>query len=100
MAKFNKGLRSIEVHTRIGDVFSATDTVEKPIASWAYDEFIRGDKMHIFNDPKDYIPFHAVDYLVLTKSVGEVERDDAYCVDPSKSNEACKGEACSMELNC
>lgn len=100
MAKFNKPLKSIEVRTRLGETFNASDTIDKPIASWAYDEFIKGEKMHIFNDPKNYVPYEAVDYLVLTKSTEEYEQEDAYCDDGASSNKACEGEACSMALKC
>lgn len=100
MAKFNKGLRSVEVHTRIGDVFTATDTVEEPKASWAYDEFIKYGTMHILADPKDFIPYHAVDYLVFSTSVGEMEKGDPYCKGGASGNVACEGKTCEMTLNC
>lgn len=98
MATFNKPLKSIEVHTRLCETITASDTVDKPIASWAYDEFIKGEKMHIFNDSKDYVPYEAVDYLVLTKSTGEFEREDAYC-DPD-SVIVGRSKACESELGC
>lgn len=98
MAKFNKPLKSIEVHTRLGETFNASDTIDKPIASWAYDEFIKGEKMHIFNDPQNYIPYEAVDYLVLTKSTAEVDRKDAYC--ESGTAIVGRGKVCESGAGC
>lgn len=98
MASYVKSLKAIEVHTRIGDTFTATDVNGNPIASRALDEFRHGKEMHIFADPKDFIPFHAVDYLVLTNTVGEIERADAYC----KSGTAIvgRGKVCESGAGC
>lgn len=98
MASYTKGLKTIKVYTRGGDEFTATDVEKQPIASDALEEFLRGDVMHIFNDPKDYIPFKAVDRVEVTIAVGEFEREDAYC-EPNTIIVG-RGKVCESALGC
>lgn len=98
MASYTKGLKTIKVYTRGGDEFTATDVEKQPIASDALEEFLRGDVMHIFNDPKDYIPFKAVDRVEVTNTVGEFEREDAYC-EPNTIIVG-RGKVCESVLEC
>lgn len=79
MASYTKGLKTIKVYTRGGDEFTATDVEKHQIASNALEEFLNGKVMHIFNNPKDYVPFKAVDRVEVSIAVGEFEREDAYC---------------------
>lgn len=98
MASYTKGLKTIKVYTIGGDEFTATDVEKHQIASNALEEFLNGKVMHIFNDPKDYIPFKAVDRVEVTNTVGEFEREDAYC-EPSTVI-VCKGKVCESALGC
>lgn len=98
MASYTKGLKTIKVYTRGGDEFTATDVEKHQIASNALEEFLNGKVMHIFNDPKDYIPFKAVDRVEVTNTVGEFEREDAYC-EPSEMI-VCKGKTCESPVGC
>lgn len=98
MANYTKGLKTIKVYTRGGDEFTATDVEKHQIASNALEEFLGGKVMHIFNDPKDYIPFKAVDRVEVTNTVGEFEREDAYC-EPNTVI-VCKGKVCESVLGC
>lgn len=98
MASYTKGLKTIKVYTRGGDEFTATDVEKHQIASNALEEFLGGKVMHIFNDPKDYVPFKAVDRVEVTNTVGEFEREDAYCEDTVLK--VGKGKACEAPVGC
>lgn len=80
MAKFPKGLKTIEVHTIGGATITAADTAKKGIASNALSEFDMGKTMHIDTGENEttLVPFHAVDHIVVTTSKTEVERPDPY----------------------
>lgn len=98
MASYTKGLKTIKVYTRGGDEFTATDVEKHPIASNALEKFLGGKVMHIFNDPKDYIPFKAVDRVEVTNTVGEFERADAYC--ESGTAIVGRGKVCESGAGC
>lgn len=98
MASYTKGLKTIKVYTRGGDEFTATDVEKHQIASNALEEFLGGKVTHIFKDPKDYIPFKAVGRVEVINTVGEFEREDAYC-EPSTVI-VCKGKVCESVLGC
>lgn len=85
MATYTKGLKSIEVHTRGGETITASDTVEQPIATQALAEFYAHNVMHILKDPKDFVPFHAVDYIEVTASSGQFDRSDPYCAEDGET---------------
>lgn len=80
MAKYPKGLKTIEVHTIGGATITAADTAEKGIASNALSEFEKFSTMHIATGENEItlVPFHAVDHIVVTTSTTEVERPDPY----------------------
>lgn len=84
MATYPKALKSIVVKTRQGE-FTASDTVDNPIATRALGEFEQGKEMHILADPKDYIPFHAVETVTVTTTSGSIEREDPYCEEGGES---------------
>lgn len=98
MASYTKGLKTIKVYTRGGDEFTATDVEKHQIASNALEEFLNGKVMHIFNDPKDYVPFKAVDRVEVTNTVGEFEREDAYC-EPGTAIVG-RGKVCESGAGC
>ena len=98
MASYTKGLKTIKVYTRGGDEFTATDVEKHQIASNALEEFLGGNVMHIFNDPKDYVPFKAVDRVEVSIAVGEFERADAYC-EPNTIIVG-RGKVCESALGC
>lgn len=75
MAK--KKLKSIEI-TLIGCgsavTLQASDTVAEPTASYALDEFKREEQMQFENNDKEYyVPFHAVDHIVVIETEETVE---------------------------
>ena len=78
MATYQKSLQTIEVTTRRGNQYTAQDTVDNMIATQALSEFLSEKPMHILNDPKDFIPFEAVELVEVTHSVGSFDREDAY----------------------
>lgn len=100
MASYTKGLKTIKVYTRGGDEFTATDVEKHQIASNALEEFLGGKVMHIFNDPKDYIPFKAVDHIEVTVETGSFEKADAYCKDESGVLITDSGKTCTSEVGC
>lgn len=53
---------------------TATDTVADPQATYALDAFGREDMMDFKNGDNEYfVPFHAVDHIVVTETEAEVE---------------------------
>lgn len=83
-----KKLKEIEV-TLIGCgdavTLNASDTVTEPNASYALDEF-KAEKQMKFknNDNTYYVPFHAVDHIVVGESETEVaDRPSPYDCEPS-----------------
>lgn len=71
-----KKLKSAEI-TLIGCgnavTLTAQDTATEPIASYAIDEFKRENYMHFESEGAEfYVPFHAVDHIIVTKSEAEV----------------------------
>ena len=84
MAKtFNKPLRSIVITTIGGATISAEDTATDPIASDALSEFAMFKTMHVRTGDGEvtYVPFHAVDNIVVTTTSSEVEKADPYFCD-------------------
>lgn len=58
---------------------TATDTVKEPIAKYALDEF-KAEKQMKFKSGEDtyYVPFHAVDHIIVTETETEVADRNAY----------------------
>lgn len=98
MATYAKSLQKIEVTTRRGNKYTAQDTVDKMIATQALSEFLSEKPMHILNDPKDFIPFEAVELVEVTHSVGSFDREDAYC--RAGSSTVCDAKACEANTEC
>lgn len=81
-----KELKSIEV-SLIGcsEVkLNASDTATDPIASYALDSFGREEYMQFKNgDTKYFVPFHAVDHIIVKANNAEVEdRPNPYGCEP------------------
>lgn len=100
MATYTKGLTTIKVYTIGGNEFTATDVEKQSIASDALAGFKQGKLMHIFDDPKDYIPFKAVDHIEVTVETGSFEKADAYCKDESAALITDSGKTCTSEVGC
>ena len=72
-----KKLKSIAI-TLIGcgeepTVLNASDTATEPIAKYALDAFSDENQMHFKNGDAEYfVPFHAVDHIIVTESETEV----------------------------
>lgn len=79
--KYKKNLKTITVKTIGGTTITASDTVEKNIASNALAEFENFQTMHIEGEGKvTLVPFHAVDSIEVTSALSEEQtRKDAYC---------------------
>lgn len=90
---YKKALKSIVITTIGGATVSVADTATAPIASQALAEFEAFKTMHIATGENEttYIPFHAVDNIVVTASKSDdITKEDPYCVeadDSSNSNE-------------
>lgn len=71
-----KKLKSAEIKLiDCGDAvtLTATDTVAEPNAKYALDAFSVENMMHFKNGNNEYfVPFHAVDHIVVTESEAEV----------------------------
>lgn len=98
MATYQKSLQKIEVTTRRGNTYTAQDTVDRMIATQALSEFLSEKPMHILNDPKDFIPFEAVELVEVTHSVGSFDREDAYC--RADASTVCDAKACEANTDC
>ena len=98
---YNKPIKSIEVTTRGGSTFSATDTASLPIASDALRDFTNEHTMHIKGDDMTLVPFHASDVVVVTKSVTSVDKADPYgCESAGGNSKVCEAKACSAKAGC
>lgn len=82
MATYKKPQKSIAVKTIGGATINAADTASAPIASDAIGEFEAFRIMHIKGEGTvTLVPFHAVDNIVVTESLADVEKADAYGCD-------------------
>lgn len=90
MATYSKNLKSIEIHTLFsGDAIPIEDTVTDAVASRALDDFMHYRTMNFRlemegNVMNFIIPYHAVQYIVVTNSTDEVTRDPYGCDDDSQ----------------
>lgn len=85
---YKKALKSIEIKTLGGTTVSVSDTATDPIASQALAEFEAGKTMHIVTGEGEmtYIPFHAVDSIVVTASTSDdITKADPYCTEAEAS---------------
>ena len=81
---YKKALKSIEVKTLGGTTVSVADTATETKASAPLAEFEAGKTMHIKTGENEmtYIPFHAVDSIVVTTTASDdITRQDPYCVE-------------------
>lgn len=97
---YNKPIKSIEVKTRGGSTFTATDTASDPIASDALRDFLGAETMHIRGEGMTLVPFRATDVVTVTKSVTSVDRADPYGCSDENSNKVCEAKACSAKASC
>lgn len=81
MAKALKHNVTIKVHTLGNHEFTATDTDTVKLGTHAFTQFQHHDTVEIVEDDKTtYIPFHAIEYVEVTKATNEVEYEDDNCV--------------------
>lgn len=97
---YNKPIKSIEVKTRGGSTFTATDTASDPIASDALRDFLGAETMHIRGEGMTLVPFRATDVVTVTKSVTSVDRADPYGCSDENSNKVCEAKACEAKARC
>lgn len=97
---YNKPTNSIEVKTRGGSTFTATDTASDPIASDALRDFLGAETMHIRGEGMTLVPFRATDVVTVTKSVTSVGREDPYGCEEESSNKVCSAKVCSAKVGC
>ena len=97
---YNKPIKSIEVETRGGSTFTATDTASLPIASDALRDFLGAETMHIRGEGITLVPFRATDVVTVTKSVASVDRTDPYGCEEESSNKVCSAKVCSAKAGC
>lgn len=97
---YNKLLKSIEVTTRGGSTFSATDTASLPIASDALRDFTEKQTMHIKGEKLNLVPFHASDVVEVTKSVTSVDRSDPYGCSAEGDSKVCNAKVCDATVSC
>ena len=97
---YNKPIKSIEVKTKGGSTFTATDTESQPIASDALRDFSGKKTMHIRGEGMTLVPFRATDVVTVTKSVTSVDRADPYGCSDENSNKVCEAKACNAKASC
>ena len=97
MSKFNKPLKSIVVTTLGGNTFNAADTADAPIASDALRDFEAYGIMHIKGQSNEtLIPFHAVDRVVVAKTMEDRADKNPYgCTAQGGGSE---GKVCSAQV--
>lgn len=101
MAK--KELKSIEITLiRCSEVapITASDTAQDPIASYALADFNAENYMDIKkNDAEYFVPFHAVDHIVVTSAQTEVaDRPNPYGCEAGEGT--CVAKACVAKVGC
>lgn len=87
MATYTKKLKTLVVHTMMGDLassFSIADTATDPMASNALSDFMQYRDI-VFSATQGgrvgtvSIPYHAIQYIEVTETEATVERQDPYC---------------------
>lgn len=79
---YKKGLKSATIKLLgVDDTVSIADAVNNPSATRAIGQFLNKETMIAEVGTKiEEIPFHAVEYIVVTESVSDsIEKSDAYC---------------------
>lgn len=97
---YNKPTNSIEVKTRGGSTFTATDTAKDPIASDALRDFLGAETMHIRGEGMTLVPFRATDVVTVTKSVTSVDRSDPYGCSAEGDSKVCNAKVCDATVSC
>lgn len=84
MAIYNKKLKTLEIHLMLdGQMTTIADTAEDAVATRALNEFKNYDTMHYVTEEggdkiTNAIPYHAVQYIMVTEEDASVERPDPY----------------------
>lgn len=77
MATYPKKLKTLEIHLLLnGGKTTVADTATDAKASRALMEFKNYQPMYAEGG---YIPYHAVQYIKVTETDGQMERKDPYC---------------------
>ena len=78
---YTKGLKTANIKVLDGDNLNVADTVENPSASRAIGQFLNRETIIAdLGTQIAEIPFHAVEYIVVTESKSDsITRADAYC---------------------
>lgn len=72
---------TIKVHTLGNNEFTATDTNDVKVGTHAFMQFQHHDTVEIAGEENTtYIPFHAIEYVEVTKATETVEVSDDTCV--------------------
>lgn len=81
MASRNKHTYSVTVKTIGGDTFTAADGAGSKAGYTAYQSFLHGDVIEIPGEgTATYVPYHAVDHIVVTATTSAEEYTDSTCV--------------------
>lgn len=81
MASKKQYTYTVTVKTIGGTTVTATDTAAAKVAYAAYQQFLAGQVMEIpGNDGTTYIPYHAVDSVVVSFTSASAEYTDDTCV--------------------
>ena len=89
---------TITVSTLGSGTFTVADTATDKLGTHAYQQFLHHDTVEIVGEENTtYIPFHAIDHVVVVKAVSEVEITDDTCV--TESEESSEGGEGGGESN-
>ena len=81
MAKVTKQTLEVKITDIGGHEFTATDTDEVKAGSLAFNLFMAGDVVEIKGEnDTTYVPYHAIDHVVVTRTSSEEEITDDTCV--------------------
>ena len=81
MASRSKTTYSVTVNTIGGATFTATDGEGSKAGYTAYQSFLHGGVIEIPGEENDtYVPYHAIDYVEVSKTSSSATYEDDTCV--------------------
>ena len=82
MAERTKHTYEVTVNTIGGGTFTATDSENSKAGYAAFQYFLNGDIVKIPGDDGDtYIPYHAIDHVIVVETASTEEYTDDTCVE-------------------
>ena len=98
MAERIKHTYEVTVNTIGGGTFTATDTDDSRAGYAAYQYILHGDTVKIPGENSDtLIPYHAIDYAVVTDTTSTEEYTDDTCVEEGETGETGETETGETE---